>query len=573
MHEKSAVDHVEYRSPGSETHGSRASTLAEQPLGAVATMPLSHSVSRPDMSYPFATTDVLKSGITDEYREVSEAGFVPMQGAMHRAPTKNAQDPFSEDPELAKKVKDVKLVVWKPNDPEDPRNWSNWYRWVLTCLVTGLVVAVAFGTAIITGDFNDIQEEFHVSLTVVTLSVSLMLVGFGIGPLIWAPLSELYGRRPLWLIPLTLYVIFGIPCALAPNIGCLLAARFLAGFFASSPLALAGGTISDLWDNNERGFAIALFAAAPFAGPVLGPIVGGFVGETIGWRWIMWINMIFSGVMTFLMIFVPETYAPVLLKRRAKKMRDETGDPSYVTEQEIFPRPFSDLIVETLVRPFEMLATEPILLLVSLYVAMIYALLYGFFFSFPIIFAEGYGFNDGLVGLTFIPVLIGVFGAIMVTPQLEKLYQKQVTLKGGSADPEDRLPGMMIGAPFIPIALFILGWTAPPIVAPIGGRWIGPCISGLPFGFGLVVLYFSANAYLIETFQAYVASALAAKTVVRSGLGAAMPLIIVPMFHNLGNEWGATLLAFLALAILPIPYLFYFYGKSIRARSKRAAAA
>ncbi|KAA1474418.1 MFS general substrate transporter [Dentipellis sp. KUC8613] len=525
------------------------------------------------MSYPFQTTNVLKTGMTDEYREVSEAGYVPFKGALHRAPTKLADEPLSRDPELAEKVKDVKLVVWLPNDPEDPRNWSNGYRWLLTCLVTGLVVAVAFGTAVITGDFRDIQEEFHVSATVVTLSVSLMLVGFGIGPLAWAPLSELYGRRPLWLIPLTLYVIFGIPCALAPNIGCLLAARFLAGLFASTPLSLAGGTISDLWDNNERGFAIAFFAAAPFAGPILGPIVGGFVGETIGWRWIMWINMIFSGVMTFFMFFVPETYAPVLLKRRAKKMREETGDPTYVTEQEIFLRPFSDLLIETLIRPFEMLVTEPILLLVSMYVAMVYALLYGFFFSFPIIFGEGYGFNDGLVGLTFISVLVGVFFALAVTPKLEKMYLKQAALKGGRADPEDRLPGMMISAPIIPIALFIFGWTSPPIVEPIGGRWIGPCLSGLPFGFGIVVLYFSANAYLIETFQSCVASALAAKTVVRSGLGAAMPLIIVPMFHNLGNEWGATLLAFLALAILPIPYLFYYYGKAIRSRSKRAAAA
>ncbi|KAA1467121.1 MFS general substrate transporter [Dentipellis sp. KUC8613] len=564
--EKSPVDRVDH-APLSSTQ-----TLTDDFSQGVI-IPISHSISRPDISYPFATTDVLRDGITEEYREVSEAGFVPMKGALHRAPTRNAHQPLAEDPELAKSLKDVKLVVWKPNDPEDPRNWPNWYRWILTSLVTGLVVAVAFGTAVITGDFKDIQEEFHVSGTVVTLSVSLMLVGFGLGPLVWAPLSEMYGRRPLWLIPLTLYVIFGIPCALAPNIGCLLAGRFLAGLFASTPLALAGGTISDLWDNNERGFAIALFAAAPFGGPVLGPIVGGFVGETIGWRWIMWINMIFSGVMTFLMLFVPETYAPVLLKRRAKNMRDETGDPSYVTEQEIFPRPFSDLIVETLIRPFEMLATEPILLLVSLYVSMIYALLYGFFFSFPIIFGEDYGFNDGIVGLTFISVLVGVLLGVMVTPQLEKMYLRQVALKGGKADPEDRLPGMMIGAPIIPVALFIFGWTSPPIVSPTGGHWIGPCISGLPFGLGLVVVYFSANAYLIETFQAYVASALAAKTVVRSGLGAAMPLIIVPMFHNLGNEWGATLLAFLALAILPIPYLFYFYGKSIRARSKRAAAA
>ena len=85
--------------------------------------------------------------------------------------------------------------------------------------------------------------------------------------------------------------------------------RFFAGVFASAPLALAGGTISDIWDNDERGFAIALFAAAPYGGPVAGPIVGGFVGETICWRWIFWVNMIFAGVVSLMILTIPETDA------------------------------------------------------------------------------------------------------------------------------------------------------------------------------------------------------------------------------------------------------------------------
>ena len=155
----------------------------------------------------------------------------------------------------------------------------------------------------------------------------------------------------------------------------MLICRFFAGFFASAPLTLAGGTISDIWDNEERGFAIALFAAAPYGGPVLGPIVGGFVGETVGWRWIYWVQMIFAGVMALFKCTIPETFSPVILKRRARKLRKETGDPNIATEQELFKVPFSQLIIETLVRPFEMLVTEPILLLLSLYIALIYGLL------------------------------------------------------------------------------------------------------------------------------------------------------------------------------------------------------
>ena len=334
-------------------------------------------------------------------------------------------------------------------------------------------------------------------------------------------------------------------------------------------MTLAGGTISDIWDNNERGFAIALFAAAPYGGPVLGPIVGGFVGETVGWRWMIWVNMIFAGVITIFCCTIPETFAPVLLKRRAARLRKETGNPNITTEQELFKRKLSDIVVETLIRPFreflfvtlgtdavantpplEMLVTEPILLLMSMYIALIYGLLYAFFFSFPVVFAEEYGFDDGHAGLTFCSVLIGLAIALFVTPQVEKDYQKRAQAKGGRADPEDRLVGMMLGCWFVPISLFIFGWTSPPTVQPGGGNWVGPVSSGIPFGFGMVIIYFSANAYLIDAFPGYVASALAAKTVIRSGSGAAMPLFIEAMYHNLGNGWAASTWAFISLAMV-----------------------
>ncbi|KDQ62917.1 hypothetical protein JAAARDRAFT_44005 [Jaapia argillacea MUCL 33604] len=534
----------------------------------LAHLPASHDRHQPDLSFPYQTTDYLRAGITNEYRETSRSGVIPLQGALHRAPTRGAH---KIDPEKADALRDVQLVVWKEDDPEDPRNWAKWYKWFITMNVGLAVISVAFGSAIVTGDFPGIQKEFAVSEVVVALSVSLMVIGFGIGPLLFSPLSELYGRKPLLAIPMWIYVIFNIPCALAKNIETLLICRFFCGFFASAPLTLAGGAISDVFDNNERGFAIALFAAAPYGGPVLAPLVGGFIGSSIGWRWMIWVNMILAAVAAIFVTILPETYAPVLLRKRAAKLRVELDRDNIVTEQELFPKPFGEMLVETLIRPFQMLLTEPILLLMSLYISMIYGLLYAFFFSFPVVFGEGYHFSDGIVGVTLCSVLVGLALALLVTPQLEKYYMKKVEEGGGKADPEHRLPGMMLGAPFVPISLFIFGWTSPSIVAAHGANWVGPLISGIPFGFGMVVIYFAANAYLIDAFPAYVASALAAKVVVRSGMGAAMPLFIVQMFHHLGNGWAASLLGFLSLAICPIPFAFYKYGKSIRARSKRAA--
>lgn len=525
-----------------------------------------HDSARADISRP-------TGAVTDEARAVSKAGYVKFEAAlqpvMDTLPEGHA---MLDDPEKAKHVKDLYLVTWLPDDVEDPRNWSSTWRWYITAVAAVSVIQVAFASAVITGDFRGIEEDFGVSAVVTALSVSLMVFGFGIGPLIISPLSELYGRRPLWIIPTFLYVIFNIPCAVAKNIQTLLICRFFCGVFASGPLTLAGGTISDIWDNNERGFAIALFAAAPYGGAALGPLVGGFIGITVGWRWIIWVNMIFAGVMWFFSLSLPETYAPVLLKQRASKLRHKTGRNDIVTEQEIFKVSFADLLTDTLIRPFQMLVTEPILLLMSLFISLIYGLLYAFFFSFPVVFGEDYQYNDGIVGVMFCSVFIGLGIALCVTPLLERDYLRRAAAKGGRAEPEDRLIGTMIGGPFVPIALFIFGWTSPPTVLPGGGNWVGPASAGIPFGFGMVIIYFSANAYLIDAFPGYVASALAAKTVVRSGAGAAMPLFMVQMFHGLGNGWAASLLAFVSCAMVPIPFLFYRYGKSIRAKSKRASA-
>ncbi|KZV96667.1 MFS general substrate transporter [Exidia glandulosa HHB12029] len=545
---------------------SATATLHEVPLAHV------HDARRADLSFPQTTTNTDYAGFSDEYRNVTHDGLIPADLALKPRPTHASIRPLAlKDSEKGFKLHDVQLVTWKENDPEDPRQWSDAYRWYITGVAALAVVSVAFGSAVVTGDFKDIERDLDCGEVVVALSVSLMVCGFGIGPLVWAPMSELYGRRITWILPGIVYVIFNIPCALAKNIETLLVCRFICGFFASAPLAIAGGTISDVWDNNERGFAIALFAAAPYGGPVLGPIVGGFVGESLGWRWMLWVNMIFAGVVAIVCCALPETYAPYLLKQRAAKLRKETGNPNITTEQEMFKASLAQIIFDTLIRPLEMLGSEPILLLMSLFIALVYGELYAFFFSFPVVFGEDYHWSNGKVGLTFLSVIIGLSLALLVTPCIEKNYLKRAAAKGGYADPEDRLIGMMLGAPFVPVSLFIFGWTSPPYV-PVGGAdWVGPCSAGIPFGFGMVIIYFSANAYIIDSYPGYVASALAAKTLVRSGAGAAMPLFTAIMFRGLGNGWAASLLAFVALAMVPIPFLFYRYGGSIRARSKRAA--
>ena len=457
----------------------------------------------------------------------------------------------------------TEFITFTINDPEHPYNWSRAYRWYITLVASALVVCVAFGSSIVTGGLGLIEERYNVSLEVAILTCSIMVCGFAVGPLLWSPLSEIIGRRPVYIISLGLYVIFNIPCALSPNIGGLLVCRFLCGVFSSSGLSLAGGTIADIWSIEERGMAIAYFAAAPYCGPVLGPIVTGWIN--VGSHRLdlfFWVNLAFAGAIMILVGLVPETYAPVILKRRAARLRKESGNPNIITEQEKTKPTVRDIARTSLIRPITMIMTEPVLDLMCMYIVLIYAMLYAFFFAYPVIFGNLYGYNDGQIGLMFIPILIGAAFALIITPAIEKQFRRICSVR--SPTPEDRLLAALIGAPFIPIAFFLLGATSFKHII-----WVGPASSGIAFGFGMVLCYYAVNNYIIDSYQKYAASALAAKVFLRSGGGAAFPLFTTQMYDRLGLQWASWLLAFIGVAMVFIPYVFYLFGGKLRAKLPR----
>jgi multidrug resistance protein len=464
-----------------------------------------------------------------------------------------------------------RIVEFLEGDKDDPRTWSKGRKWLIT-LTLGLVCfMVAFSSGVVTGDIAGPAKHFKVSEEVIILTVSLFVIGFGVGPLLFAPLSEEVGRQPIYVVTLALAVIFIIPCAVAPNIGTLLVGRLLDGIFFSAPLTVIGGSLADIWVNEERGIAMAVFSAAPFLGPAMGPLVGGFIGDFMYWRWIYYILLMFAGAVYVLAcLLVPETHHNTILARRAKKLRKITGDEKYKTAKEIVPRSFGETAKITLCRPAQLL-TEVIVFLVTIYMSVIYGLLYMFFFAYPVIFMEGKGWSAHMTGLTFIPIMVGVIVSTILSPLVNKDYNKRAKVyidRGQAPPPELRLCPMMIGCWFVPVGLFIYAWTSYPSLS-----WVGPTLAGLPCGFGFVIIYNSANNYIVDSYQHYAASALAAKTFVRSFWGAGVPLFTIQMYHRLGYEWASSLLAFISLACCAIPYLFFFFGERIRQRSKYAYTA
>lgn len=455
---------------------------------------------------------------------------------------------------------EVQFVTFLIGDKENPHNWPLFARWSYTIILSCVVVSVAYGSSCVTGSLGLIEEKYNVSQEVAILSCSLMVLGFSVGPLLWSPMSETVGRRPTYFVSLLLYVIFNIPCAVAPNIGTILVCRFLQGVFSSSGLCLVGGSIADMFPTETRGEAIAYFAALPYAGPVFGPLVTGFINIGSGrLDLVFWVNMAFAGAMWIAASLIPETYAPVILKKRAARMRKETGNDKIMTELEAHKMSFKELIQTVLYRPLMFVITEPVLDLMCFYVCLIYSLLYAFFFAYPVVFGELYGYNDMYVGMMLIPIIMGAGFALLTTPILEKYYVKMTHRR--KPTPEDRLVGAMIGSPFPVIALFILGATSYKHII-----WVGPASSGLAFGYGMVLIYYSINNYIIDTYALYAASALATKVFLRSAGGAAFPLFTTQMYHKLGLQWASWLLLFISLLMVAIPFGFYKYGAQLRAK-------
>lgn len=405
--------------------------------------------------------------------------------------------------------------------------------------------------------------------------------------------TEFYGRQILFIGTYMALTAFNAGAAGAQNIQTLVILRFFAGAFGASPLTNAGGVIADMFPADERGLAMAVFAAAPMLGPCIGPIAGGFLGESKGWRWVEGLMAIFTGAIWIVAsLLTPETYAPVLLRKRANKMSKVTGKV-YVSKLDMHnKKSMATQFKMALSRPWVLLFREPIVFLTSIYMAIVYGTLYLMFAAFPIVFQQGRGWSPGIGGLAFVGVAVGMIVGVSYAAYDNTRYQKEAAKHNGNAPPEARLPPAIIGSVLLPVGkslktlsppllhlsagtmltsnqgLFWFAWTNGPSV-----HWVVPIIASGFFAAGLVLVFLSLMNYLIDSYVIYAASVLAANAVIRSLFGAVFPLFTTYMYNDLGIHWASSIPAFLSLACMPFPYLFWRYGAAIRARCKFAAEA
>ncbi|CAM1509146.1 Fc.00g028850.m01.CDS01 [Cosmosporella sp. VM-42] len=458
------------------------------------------------------------------------------------------------------------LINWAPNDPENPYNWPNSKKTLVLFLTVMLVVNSTMGSALPSMAIPSITAEFNVtSPEQSVLPISVYLIGYVFGPIIWGPLSEHFGRRNLSFVTFAFFTIFTMACALAPNWPALLIFRFFTGAFASSPIAIVAGILADIYDDpRTRGRAFAIFMVATTFGPILAPIVSGFTAPSIGWRWCFWIALIYAGVTLVLIVFLPETFGPILLSQRAAKMRKNDPDSRAIAPRDLEETDLNQLLTVVLTRPVRMLLFEPIVTTTCAYLSLCYTIFYMSFQAFPIIFQDLYGLSPGITSLAYLPI---IGGACLTLPIF--WYWDDILLAAqarGAAwtkrEEYRRLPLACVGGPLFVISLFWLGWSAKSSVS-----FVAPMLAGIPFGMGFLLIFMALLNYLTDAYEIFAASANAAASCCRSLFAVVLPLATTHMFHRLGIAGACSLLGGLSALMCIVPFIFIWKGPSIRKRS------
>jgi MFS family permease len=388
----------------------------------------------------------------------------------------------------------------------------------------------------------------------------------GLGSLIAGPFSETFGRNAVYTGSMAIFMIWIMASGLAPNFGAQITFRFLAGCSASTPLVCAGGSVADMYNSLEKTWAFPVYAIGSFGGPMLGAVMGAYIGPSplVSWRWTEWTILIAAGlVLLVVLLFMPETYGPLLLQWKAAHYRKMTGDDRFLSEHEIVDATLFTRLKVSITRPFRML-TEPIIMVMTLYITVVYIVLFTFLVGWPYIFEETYSLDQGLSNIIFIAMFVGTQATFILVPIVYRMTLKHVD--GGKFSPEVRLwYGMLGPSIIIPVSLFWLGWTNYSSIS----IW-SDIFAVAFFGFGVAGIFICVYMYIIDSYEVFSASALTFVALVRYVVAGGMTVVGIPFYENMGTHYTLTIMACLAVLLAPVPFLLFRYGHHIRAKSRFA---
>ncbi|BFZ58076.1 hypothetical protein PYCC9005_005134 [Savitreella phatthalungensis] len=479
-------------------------------------------------------------------------------------PTEPRRETTSHEKDV---VKDIRYVEWEANDPENPFNWPARRKAIISSVTIIMTLFVASSAVCFSWIIPSMERDFNVSRIVATIGQVLFTVGFAIAPMALAPLSEVYGRNSVYYSTYGLFVLLFIPLALSPSFAGLLVLRLLSGIFSSTGSTMVGGTLSDMYISQERGRPMALFSSVTLFGTAFGSIVSAYTTQNpkLGWRWVFWIQLIVNAVLfVVLAVVLRETRGTVLLSRRAAMLRKKTGDSRYMARAELERQSLSILIRHSLTRPFRFLFTEPTIMAFSVWVSFVWGVLYLFLAAIPIVFTQVYGATAASSSLGFLGMVVGTTIGVGLVPFLDGLYNKSaIKQPGGQPRPEARLYGSMVASPLFAVGMLMFGWLAYPRI-----HWVGVEVGVALASFGIFAIYLAVFNYIADNYGTYASSALAAQSFLRNMFASFFPLFSHQMYESLGVHWASTVLGLTGVLLTAVPYILFFYGPAIRARSK-----
>ncbi|CZR66736.1 related to TPO4-Proposed vacuolar polyamine transporter [Phialocephala subalpina] len=447
------------------------------------------------------------------------------------------------------------------DDKDNPRNWSPRKKALTACFVLVTVFTATLGTPIYVAAIPGAQQHFNLLTTLAILPGSLYAYGLSFGALIGTAACEIYGRRIVYQVSVPLSLIFTIVGGASKNYATLAVARSLAGLFSGPCLTVGAGIINDLWDVRleKTGTSfVVLFVLCIVWATQAGPMISASVVQDQGWRWTFWVMTILAGIVTVWAFLIPETYHPQVVRAKAKKEGREVesrGSKLYV-------------FLVAVGRPLHMIIIEPIVFPTSLVLAVTQSVVFAYYINYALLYERVYHFTQYQVGMAFGALLVGSFVSIPIIAAFDKLtYQKarsEALRLGKTVAPEMRLYPAMVGSITLPISLFWLAWTGKSSI-----HWIVPTLSGILFGFSYVVNVMCLPVYNNDVYGArFGASVLAASTFIRFLLSSSFLLFTNKMVDNLGFAWATSLLGFITVAMIPIPWVFFKWGPVLRTKSR-----
>ena len=456
------------------------------------------------------------------------------------------------------------LVTWDgEDDPNNPKNWSLTRKWTITILTSFGGLVCLMSSTMLAPALEDIAHDLDVPQSKANMTLSIFVLAFAFGPMVLAPMAEVFGRRNVWLLTSTWYAIWNMVCGFAKANGILLAARLLAGLGSSAEFAIGQPVLGDLWKPEQRGMSFAIATFIPLLGPAIGPLIGGVISGSIGWPWLFWVLSAFDALLIAVAVFAfPETYGQLLLHRKAVALRKQY-QKEYYTEFEIHRKPLSTKLKNGLLRPCRLMYQQPIIQLMSLLLAFNYGTLFFVLASYATLWTSEYRQSVTISGLHYIALCIGYTVAAQGGARItDKVWQHLKHKHGGQTAPEYRVPLMIPGIILIPAGLLWYGWAAENL-----GPWAVVDVGAGIFGCGIILSTQAMQQYVMESFREHVASATAASQFLRSIFAFCFPLFAPALYKSLGYGWGNSTIAFVFLALgVPGPFILWTFGARLRAK-------